>query len=86
MTAEIKSGTAKKAPIGPHIQVQNAIDKKIRNGLRVRRCPTNAGVRHCPSMVVTPRYANGAMSAWPIVGKLNRPITNNTTIITTGPR
>jgi len=35
--AHRRMGTARKAPTGPHIQLQNAMERKTRNGLIVRR-------------------------------------------------
>jgi hypothetical protein len=47
-TKEMRSGTARNAPIGPHIQAQKATDRKTRKGFRVRRCPMIVGVMICP--------------------------------------
>ena len=35
--AHKRMGTARNAPTGPHIQVQNAMERKTRNGLIVSR-------------------------------------------------
>ena len=71
-TTEMSSGTARNAPKGPHIQAQNAIDKKTRNGFRVRRCPMIVGVMNCPSTVVTRIQRIGATKASVRLGKLKK--------------
>jgi hypothetical protein len=41
--ATINSGAARKAPTGPHTQVQNASTRNISSGLSVIRRPTMLG-------------------------------------------
>src|ERR1044072_3827896 len=53
-SSTIKIGTARKAPIGPHNQVQNTSDRNTVSGLSVRRRPMMLGVMKCPSSVVKP--------------------------------
>ena len=65
----IDSGTASSAPIGPHIQVQNASARNTKSGLSVSRRPTMVGVMKCPSAVVSAMSPSGAMKAWPSEGK-----------------
>src|SRR5688572_32395291 len=45
ITAEINSGVARKAPIGPHIHAQKAIDRNTKNGFSVSRWPMIVGVK-----------------------------------------
>src|ERR1700733_4301490 len=60
----IESGTASRAPNGPHIQVQKAKARNTRSGLSVSRRPMMVGVTKCPSVVVTAMSPSGAMNAW----------------------
>src|SRR5262245_52364908 len=59
----IDSGTARKAPIGPHNQAQNTIAMNTTSGLSVRRWPRLVGVRILPSIVVSATKAAGGSSA-----------------------
>src|ERR1051326_1466836 len=81
----IDRGEARKAPIGPHIQVQNASASTTMSGLSVMRRPTMAGVMKWPSSVVSAIKPHGAISAWPSEGKLTRPTANSTSTTTAGP-
>ena len=53
------SGAARKAPNGPHIQVQKASASNTMSGLSVIRRPTIVGVMKCPSMVVSATNPDG---------------------------
>ena len=59
----ISSGTARKAPIGPHSQVQNTSARNTRNGLIVSRRPTMLGVMKWPSTVAIATNSAGASAA-----------------------
>src|SRR5712671_1947828 len=82
---KIRNGTDRKAPTGPHSQVQNARLRNTASGFNVRRRPTMLGVTKWPSIVVSPTNSNGATAAWAIDGKPTKPTANRISTTKAGP-
>ena len=80
------SGTARIAPVMPHIQYQKINARITATGLMVNRRASSIGVAISPSMMWMPRYRPTGSSAHQVTPSDRMPAIRKTTIPTIGPR
>src|SRR5271166_31417 len=83
--ATIRIGDERKAPIGPHIQVQNRSERRTARLLISIRRPMIVGVMYWPSANTTSMNRPAGTRPEPRFGADTTPTTIRTTIIKNGP-